>query len=212
MTAFCCSAATKPSIDPRWRQALWIALLVNAAMFLLEFAAGELADSRALQADALDFVGDSANYAISLGVAGLALAWRATVALIKGGYNGGSFYPLGCVLGARLMSMWKATFGALMLVLMLWTGGIAHAAEQIQCIPVTAEAAGHFDGDSDQVPSEREKGVAHHHAGCSGHHLAAPGDSSALLIDPSAATMPLPWREAGVPGRGPDNLLRPPIA
>jgi Co/Zn/Cd efflux system component len=39
--------------------------------------------SRSLQADALDFLGDSANYAISLGVAGMALAWRARAALVK---------------------------------------------------------------------------------------------------------------------------------
>ena len=37
-----------------------------------------------MQADALDFFGDAANYAISLGVVGMALAWRARAALIKG--------------------------------------------------------------------------------------------------------------------------------
>lgn len=69
--------------DPRWRAILWIALLANAAMFLVEIVAGLAADSRALQADALDFLGDAANYAISLGVAGMALAWRARAALVK---------------------------------------------------------------------------------------------------------------------------------
>lgn len=69
--------------DPRWRAILWIALLANAAMFLVEIAAGIAADSRSLQADALDFLGDAANYAISLGVAGMALAWRARAALVK---------------------------------------------------------------------------------------------------------------------------------
>lgn len=71
-------------MDPRWRRALWIALVANLLMFLVELGAGELADSRSLQADALDFFGDAANYAISLGVAGMALAWRARVALLKG--------------------------------------------------------------------------------------------------------------------------------
>ena len=71
-------------MDPRWRRALWIALIVNATMFLAELGAGEIADSRALQADALDFFGDAANYAISLGVAGLALTWRARASLFKG--------------------------------------------------------------------------------------------------------------------------------
>lgn len=69
--------------NPRWRLILWIALIANAAMFVVEIIAGLAADSRALQADALDFFGDAANYAISLGVAGLALSWRAKAALVK---------------------------------------------------------------------------------------------------------------------------------
>jgi Co/Zn/Cd efflux system component len=69
--------------NPRWRMILWIALVANAAMFVVEIVAGVAADSRALQADALDFFGDAANYAISLGVAGLALSWRAKAALFK---------------------------------------------------------------------------------------------------------------------------------
>ena len=69
--------------NPRWRLILWIALIANAAMFVVEIIAGVAADSRALQADALDFFGDAANYAISLGVAGLALSWRAKAALVK---------------------------------------------------------------------------------------------------------------------------------
>jgi Co/Zn/Cd efflux system component len=70
--------------DKRWRRILWIALVLNAAMFFVEMGAGVQADSRALQADALDFFGDAANYAISLGVAGMALAWRSRAALFKG--------------------------------------------------------------------------------------------------------------------------------
>ena len=83
----CCKAAcgtTATLNDPRWRRAVWIALFVNSGMFAVEMAAGAAADSRALQADALDFLGDAANYAISLLVAGMALAWRARAALAKG--------------------------------------------------------------------------------------------------------------------------------
>lgn len=83
----CCKAAcgtTATLNDPRWRRALWIALGVNAGMFAVEMAAGAAADSRALQADALDFLGDATNYAISLLVAGMSLAWRARAALAKG--------------------------------------------------------------------------------------------------------------------------------
>jgi Co/Zn/Cd efflux system component len=79
-----CSADRKANNSPAWRRALWIALAVNGTMFLGEIIAGAAAGSASLQADALDFLGDSANYAISLGVAGLGLAWRARAALLKG--------------------------------------------------------------------------------------------------------------------------------
>ncbi len=72
-----------PHNNPRWRAILWIALVANAAMFVVEIIAGVAADSRSLQADALDFFADAANYAISLGVAGMALASRAKAALLK---------------------------------------------------------------------------------------------------------------------------------
>ncbi len=79
-----CAGDNKGGNSPAWRRALWIALAVNAAMFAGEIIAGVAAGSASLQADALDFLGDSANYAISLGVAGLGLAWRARAALLKG--------------------------------------------------------------------------------------------------------------------------------
>jgi Co/Zn/Cd efflux system component len=82
----CSSAASSGALNsPTWRSALWIALAVNAAFFVAEIVAGAAAGSAALQADALDFFGDAANYAISLGVAGMALTWRARAAAGKGG-------------------------------------------------------------------------------------------------------------------------------
>jgi Co/Zn/Cd efflux system component len=63
---------------------LWAALAINAAMFLTEMVAGVIAGSVSLHADALDFLGDSFNYAISLAVLGFALSWRARAALLKG--------------------------------------------------------------------------------------------------------------------------------
>ncbi len=68
----------------RYRKILWIVLGINAVMFLTEILAGLMAGSVALQADALDFFADAANYGISLFVLGLSLRWRATAALIKG--------------------------------------------------------------------------------------------------------------------------------
>jgi Co/Zn/Cd efflux system component len=63
---------------------LWAALVINVAMFAVELYAGSAADSHALKADALDFFSDAANYAISLLVAGMALAWRSRAAMFKG--------------------------------------------------------------------------------------------------------------------------------
>ena len=53
-------------------------------MFGIEIAAGVIAGSVSLHADAVDFLGDSFNYAISLAVLGFALTWRAGAALLKG--------------------------------------------------------------------------------------------------------------------------------
>lgn len=80
----CGADAKQMTASPAWRRALWIALAVNAFMFLVEVVGGQLAGSVALKADALDFLGDSANYAIALLVAGMALVWRARAALVKG--------------------------------------------------------------------------------------------------------------------------------
>lgn len=67
---------------------LWIALLLNAAMAVVELAAGAVAGSLALWADAADFVADAANYAISLAVLGAGVAIRARVAWLKGAAMG----------------------------------------------------------------------------------------------------------------------------
>jgi Co/Zn/Cd efflux system component len=79
-----CANDAGPKVDPVWRRALWVALAVNSLMFAAEIAAGFAANSSALQADALDFFADAANYAISLGVAGMGLAVRSRTALFKG--------------------------------------------------------------------------------------------------------------------------------
>jgi len=71
-------------VSAAYRRVLWIVIAINAAMFVVEMVAGQLAGSQALQADALDFLGDSVTYAISLFVIGMPLMWRARAALFKG--------------------------------------------------------------------------------------------------------------------------------
>jgi Co/Zn/Cd efflux system component len=78
----CCEM--DPAQFAQFRQVLWIVLAINFAMFLIEAGAGIGAQSVSLQADALDFLGDSANYAISLFVLGMGARWRTGAALIKG--------------------------------------------------------------------------------------------------------------------------------
>ena len=80
-----CSVASKDqSQDPVFRKVLWVAFLVNLLMFFIEIFASHIGDSMSLQADALDFLGDAANYAISLFVLGMALHLRARASVVKG--------------------------------------------------------------------------------------------------------------------------------
>ncbi len=80
----CCSPTGHTLDSPAWRRTLWIALVLNAGMFMAEIGAGLTASSSSLQADSLDFFGDAANFAISLSVTGMALSKRARAALLKG--------------------------------------------------------------------------------------------------------------------------------
>jgi Cation efflux family len=85
VSARCCHHHSTPETDARNRLILWAALAINLGMFLVEIMAGLTADSVALQADALDFLSDAANFAISLFVIGVTLRVRAMAALAKGG-------------------------------------------------------------------------------------------------------------------------------
>lgn len=67
-----------------FRRALWIVLAINGIMFVAEFSSAFFAGSVALQADALDFLGDTVTYAITLMAMGYSLRVRASVALFKG--------------------------------------------------------------------------------------------------------------------------------
>ena len=70
--------------DPKYRKILWFALIVNAAMFAIELGAGFRSGSVSLLADAIDFLGDAANYGVSLAVLTMAMVWRSKAALLKG--------------------------------------------------------------------------------------------------------------------------------
>jgi cation diffusion facilitator family transporter len=85
MGADCCRAgATFEGLSADYRRRLWLVIAINAGMFLVEMGAGTLAGSQALQADALDFLGDALTYGMSLAVIGAALRVRAWAAFAKG--------------------------------------------------------------------------------------------------------------------------------
>lgn len=85
MSSRCCdSGCSTPAVSPGFRKALWIALSINLAMFVVEIISGLRSGSVSLLADAIDFAGDAANYGITLVVLSMGLLWRSRAALIKG--------------------------------------------------------------------------------------------------------------------------------
>src|SRR3954464_13940771 len=122
--ADCCCTPPPLNPDPHrgnvaYRHVLWAVLSINAVMFLVEIAAGFAAGSASLQADALDFLGDAANYAISLLVVGMALRYRASAALAKGATMG--------VFGLWIIAtvIWHAWHGTLPSAVTMGAVGIA---------------------------------------------------------------------------------------
>ena len=107
MSASCCDQAIDPHRgNESYRRVLWAVLAINVAMFAIEVAAGLAAGSASLQADALDFLGDAGNYAISLFVVGMALRYRAMAAFAKGATMG--VFGL-WVLGVTVWHAWHET-------------------------------------------------------------------------------------------------------
>src|SRR5437868_1996495 len=105
--------------DPTYKRVLWIVLGINAAMFLVEIGAGLAAGSASLQADALDFLGDGANYGISLFVVGMALRYRAMAALAK------SLSMGGFGIWVLVTVIWHAAHGTLPSAITMGTVGSA---------------------------------------------------------------------------------------
>ena len=83
--AGCCEHDLKfEGISGRYKAILWIVIAINALMFLVETGASVAANSMALRADALDFLGDTFTYGITLLAIGHSLRWRASAAMFKG--------------------------------------------------------------------------------------------------------------------------------
>lgn len=79
-----CAHEAQSTTDESFRRVLFVALAVNAVMFVTEAVSSYAAGSTALLADSLDFFGDAANYAISLYALALGVVARSRAALVKG--------------------------------------------------------------------------------------------------------------------------------
>jgi Co/Zn/Cd efflux system component len=80
----CHDHAAAAGQSPKFRRALWIALWVNALMFVVDVLASQRSGSVSLLADAIDFAGDAVSYGMSLAVLSMALIWQSRIAFIKG--------------------------------------------------------------------------------------------------------------------------------
>lgn len=138
MSAHCCAPA-KPVVHPRFRKALWIALIVNAVMFLVELAASFGVGSVSLLADSIDFFGDAANYAVSLAVLGLAATTRSKASVLKAACMG----AFGVFVLAR--AGWAASTGAVPEPMVMGAVGVWALAANVG---VALLLYRHRDGDS----------------------------------------------------------------
>lgn len=80
----CRGDVDRAGTDPAYRRALWWVVILNVGFGLIELAGGFLANSQALKADALDFLGDGSITFVGLLALGWAASTRARVALTQG--------------------------------------------------------------------------------------------------------------------------------
>lgn len=93
MSDACCEVKHDRS-NLKFRKVLWIALILNLAMFIAEFSASFYADSVSLKADSIDFIGDAFNYGISLYVLGHSIK-KKSYCLYHQSFKHGYFWNLG---------------------------------------------------------------------------------------------------------------------
>lgn len=98
----CTGDSKRAGKDPAYARALWIVVILNLGFGVCEILGGFIANSQALKADALDFIGDGSITLVGL----LALGWtahaRARIALTQGLFLG----ALG--IGVIAFAAWRA--------------------------------------------------------------------------------------------------------
>lgn len=79
-----CGCAPPEPDSKQQRRVLWIALVLNAVMFVVEVSSGLIVQSSGLVADGLDMLSDAAVYAIALAAIGRTERFKANAALFSG--------------------------------------------------------------------------------------------------------------------------------
>jgi Co/Zn/Cd efflux system component len=79
-----CNNSGQSGVSAEYRKVLWICLIANAVMFVVQMIASYAAHSVSLLANSADFLSDAANYGISLYVLDQSLRQRAKASLFKG--------------------------------------------------------------------------------------------------------------------------------
>lgn len=98
----CTGDSKRAEKDPAYRRALWIVVLLNLGFGACEIVGGFIADSQALKADSLDFIGDGTITLIGLIALGWTAAARARIALVQG------LFLLTLGLGVIGVAFWRA--------------------------------------------------------------------------------------------------------
>nr|WP_245555092.1 cation diffusion facilitator family transporter [Ahrensia kielensis] len=102
----CHDQSTFDGMSDKYKRRLWMVIFLNAGMFIVEIFGGAFANSKALQADALDFLGDATTYGLSLYVIGMSITARSRAAMLKGI----SLFVMGLwVFGSTAYSFWTDT-------------------------------------------------------------------------------------------------------
>lgn len=98
----CTGDTTRAQNDPGYRRALWLVVALNLGFGVLEVGGGLVADSQALLADSLDFLGDGTITLVGLLALGWAATARAKVAFAQG------LFLLTLGVGVIGVAIWRA--------------------------------------------------------------------------------------------------------
>ena len=98
----CTGDTVRAERDPAYRRALWIVVILNLGFGAIEIVGGFIANSQALKADSLDFIGDGTITLAGLVAIGWTALARTRIALAQG------LFLLSLGIGVIGVALWRA--------------------------------------------------------------------------------------------------------